>query len=124
MSVSVAALLVTVPHGPASAHVYRPPSPLCVAKDRMGSVAPPIGLPSFFHWYPLTAPLPATVNVATAPTGTLALFQGNTLLEEVELPETQSHSELFLGALDSLLAARGLTLEKIDRYLTTSGPGS
>lgn len=60
----------------------------------------------------------------SSPTGTLALFQGNTLLEEVELPETQSHSELFLGALDSLLAARGLTLEKIDRYLTTSGPGS
>jgi len=60
----------------------------------------------------------------SSPTGTLALFKGTTLLHELELPETQSHSELFLGALDSLLTSQGLTLEQVDRYLTTSGPGS
>jgi len=46
------------------------------------------------------------------------------VLQELELADTQRHSELFLGALDSLLASQKITLEQVDRYLTSSGPGS
>ena len=54
----------------------------------------------------------------------MALFQGSTLLRELELTDTQSHAELFLGVLDSLLTSQNLQLGQVDRYLTTSGPGS
>ncbi len=56
--------------------------------------------------------------------GTLCLFRGKALLQEVQIENSQRHSELFLGALDTLLKNQKISLEDVDRFLTTSGPGS
>jgi len=60
----------------------------------------------------------------SCPTGTLCLLRDGAVLREMELTDTQRHSELFLGALDSLLASQQLSLAQVDQYLTSSGPGS
>lgn len=60
----------------------------------------------------------------SSPVATLCLLRDSTILRELELAENLRHSELFLGALNELLEGEGVCLPEIDRYLTSSGPGS
>lgn len=64
----------------------------------------------------------------SSPVSSLAICEkeGGVLrvLGEEWLTERNSHSELFLSALDSLLGKQSLRLDKIEAFLTARGPGS
>ncbi|NJC86963.1 MAG: tRNA (adenosine(37)-N6)-threonylcarbamoyltransferase complex dimerization subunit type 1 TsaB [Desulfuromonas sp.] len=64
-----------------------------------------------------------TIQTAT-PAGSVALSDGNRLLGELFLDVRRPHGEWLLGAVDRLLGAAGMTVNDLDGFGVTIGPGS
>jgi tRNA threonylcarbamoyl adenosine modification protein YeaZ len=58
----------------------------------------------------------------SSPTGTVALFQKGALVREATMGPEFSHSERLIATVEELL--KGVGLAGVDRFVTTSGPGS
>ncbi len=54
----------------------------------------------------------------------MALLEGERVLGERELPRGREHAASVLVAVDALLAAAGVTLERVERIVLSIGPGS
>jgi tRNA threonylcarbamoyladenosine biosynthesis protein TsaB len=60
----------------------------------------------------------------SAERGSVALFDGDTLLGEVELEPGERHAASLLVCLEALFARTGKTLDAVDRIALSIGPGS
>jgi tRNA threonylcarbamoyladenosine biosynthesis protein TsaB len=54
----------------------------------------------------------------------VALLEGETLLAEITTFDERVHSERLLPAIDQLLAIAGLSLEEVEAFAVSIGPGS
>jgi tRNA threonylcarbamoyladenosine biosynthesis protein TsaB len=60
----------------------------------------------------------------TGETGSLALSEGDRVVEEVLLESPDGFAHVLFGAIEALLARHGITLRDIDCFASASGPGS
>ncbi len=60
----------------------------------------------------------------TTPHGSLALADGNGLLEEFQLEAPHGYGELLFAAIDGLLKRHETTIEEIALFAAASGPGT
>ena len=57
-------------------------------------------------------------------TGSVAVVDGETLLAEITVTRRETHSRRLMDMVDSALTMAGLTMERIDGFAFTKGPGS
>jgi tRNA threonylcarbamoyladenosine biosynthesis protein TsaB len=60
----------------------------------------------------------------TGEVGSLALVEDGRVVEEVEMESADGFAHVLFGAIEALLARRGLRIEEIDLFAAGSGPGS
>jgi tRNA threonylcarbamoyladenosine biosynthesis protein TsaB len=56
--------------------------------------------------------------------GSIALADGDRLLEEMPLEAPDGYSEILFGAIERLLEKHGVSIGQIDLFAATSGPGT
>jgi tRNA threonylcarbamoyladenosine biosynthesis protein TsaB len=69
------------------------------------------------------APLLLALETAT-PRLSLALLRGEELVDEVEVASERTHAEVLLPTLDGLLGLAKVTLEEVEAFAVSIGPGS
>ncbi len=57
-------------------------------------------------------------------TGSVAVVDGETLLAEITVARRETHSKRLMDMIDSALDMAGLTMERVDGFAFTKGPGS
>ena len=57
-------------------------------------------------------------------TGSVAVVDGETLLAEITVARRDTHSRRLMNMIDGALDMTGLTMERIDGFVFTKGPGS
>jgi len=60
----------------------------------------------------------------TGEVGSLALVEDGVIVEEAEMESADGFAHVLFGAMEELLARRGLGIEEIDLFASASGPGS
>ncbi len=60
----------------------------------------------------------------TAVLGSIALLDGDVLLEEMELEAPQGFSSVLFAATQELLARHGMSVQDVDAFASASGPGT
>ena len=60
----------------------------------------------------------------TSESGSVALVEGEQVLEEVSLHSTEGFSRMIFGEIEALLARHGVRLDQVDAFAAASGPGS
>ena len=60
----------------------------------------------------------------TSEFGSIALSEGDRILEQVELHSPEGFAHIIFGELQCLLERHGLTLKDLDGFASASGPGS
>lgn len=61
---------------------------------------------------------------STAQVGSVALCEGETLIAEYTLNTGHTHSETLLPMVESVLKTAGFTVDDVDLFVCTAGPGS
>ncbi len=61
---------------------------------------------------------------ASTPSGSVALFDGETLVAEFTFHRGGRHSETLLTAIDTICTISGVDVKEVDSYAVTRGPGS
>jgi tRNA threonylcarbamoyl adenosine modification protein YeaZ len=55
---------------------------------------------------------------------TVALVSNNSVVSEINITDKKQHSEVLMTMIDSVLKLSGLTINQVDGYVVSKGPGS